>query len=210
MQSSKRKGLLLIISGPSGVGKGALCQALMQRNSNIKMSVSCTTRAPRVGEVDGINYFFKSPEEFQQMIEQGAFLEYIHVFGVDYYGTPRTCVEQQRAAGHDIILEIDVQGAMQAKQSCPDAVTIFIAPPSMSTLKTRLIGRGTETQQAIERRFEAAFEELQYMRKYDYIVTNDVLDKAVVQTEQIIAAESLRASRQMDLIESFQGGFSTL
>jgi guanylate kinase len=204
MQRSSREGLLLVISGPSGVGKGSVCQALMRRNPNVKMSVSCTTRAPRPGEIDGVDYFFQNEVAFEQMIAKEAFLEYVRVFNLDYYGTPRAYVEQQRAAGKDIILEIDVLGAMKVKKSCPDAVLIFIAPPSMSALKARLIDRGTETPEALDLRFDAAFEELNNMGSYDYIVINDLLDKAVLQLEQILSAERLRVFRNVELVESFQ------
>ena len=140
----QRNGLLLVVSGPSGVGKGTLVKALMDRNSKIKMSVSATTREPRPGEIEGVHYFFKSEEEFKAMADRGEFLEYIHVFGSKYYGTPRSFVEQHLSNGYDVILEIDVQGAMKVKQSFPDAVLMFITAPSMSEIKSRLIGRGTE------------------------------------------------------------------
>ncbi len=203
MQQS-REGLLIIISGPSGVGKGTVCKALMERNPNMRFSVSCTTRPPRPGEVDGLHYFFKTRDEFLQMVQEGAFLEHMQVFGNHYYGTPRAYVEQQRASGFDILLDIDVHGAMHVKSACPDAVTIFLAPPSMSSLKTRLVGRGTETVEAIEKRFEESFHELRYMKDYDYVVSNDVLDIAIGQVEHIIAAERLRVCRNQAFIESFQ------
>ena len=152
----QRNGLLLVVSGPSGVGKGTLVKALMDRNSKIKMSVSATTREPRPGEIEGVHYFFKSEEEFKAMADRGEFLEYIHVFGSKYYGTPRSFVEQHLSSGYDVILEIDVQGAMKVKQSFPDAVLMFITAPSMSEIKSRLIGRGTETMEQVEKRFATA------------------------------------------------------
>ena len=189
-----REGLLLIISGPSGVGKGTVCRALMERNDNMRFSVSCTTRPPRPGEVDGLHYFFKTREEFEQMVKEGAFLEHMQVFGQHFYGTPRAYVEQQRAAGLDILLDIDVHGAMNVKKACPDAVLVF---------KERLVGRGTETAEAIEQRFQESFEEMQHMPDYDYLIINDVLDKAIRQLEQIVAVERLRVSRNQEYIDSF-------
>lgn len=203
-----RKGLLLVLSGPSGVGKGTVGEALMKRNPNIRFSVSCTTRAARPGEVEGLHYFFKTEEEFQRMIGEGAFLEYTKVFGANYYGTPRAYVEQQLCAGQDILLDIDVQGALRVKAQCPDAVMMFLAPPSMSALKCRLVGRGTECTEAVERRFREAYEELSHIKEYEYLVVNDILDKAVTDLEQVIAAERLRVCRNEDFIDYFhaEGG----
>ena len=191
----QRNGLLLVVSGPSGVGKGTLVKALMDRNSKIKMSVSATTREPRPGEIEGVHYFFKSEEEFKAMVDRGEFLEYIHVFGSKYYGTPRSFVEQHLAIGYDVILEIDVQGAMKVKQSFPDAVLIFITAPSMSEIKSRLIGRGTETMEQVEKRFATAFEEIKMIPRYDYVVVNDVVDVAVHHMEAIMEAERCRTGR---------------
>ena len=205
-----RKGLLLVVSGPSGVGKGTVGKALMARNPTIRFSVSCTTRLPRPSELDGLHYFFKTDEEFEQMIDEGAFLEYTKVFGANYYGTPRAYVDQQLSTGQDILLDIDVHGALKVKERCPDAVMIFLAPPSMSALRGRLVGRGTECSEAVERRFREAYAELSHMKEYEYLVVNDVLDKAVKELEQIIAAERLRVSRNEDFIVKFhdEGGQS--
>jgi guanylate kinase len=199
----QRNGLLLVVSGPAGVGKGTLDKALMERNNRIKMSVSATTRAPRPGEVEGVHYFFKTEEEFKAMVDRGEFLEYMHVFGSNYYGTPRSFVEQHLANGYDVILEIDVQGAMKVKQAFPDAVLIFITAPSMSEIKSRLIGRGTESMEQVEKRFATAFEEVKMIPRYDYVIVNDVVDKAVHHMEAILEAERCRVSRSTDLIESF-------
>ena len=199
----QRNGLLLVVSGPAGVGKGTLDKALMERNNRIKMSVSATTRAPRPGEVEGVHYFFKTEEEFKAMVDRGEFLEYMHVFGSNYYGTPRSFVEQHLANGYDVILEIDVQGAMKVKQAFPDAVLIFITAPSMSEIKSRLIGRGTESMEQVEKRFTTAFEEIKMIPRYDYVIVNDVVDKAVHHMEAILEAERCRVSRSSDLIESF-------
>lgn len=203
-----RKGLLLVLSGPSGVGKGTVGQALMARNPNIHFSVSCTTRAPRPGEVDGLHYFFKTEEAFQNMIQEGDFLEYTKVFGTHYYGTPRAYVEQHLCGGQDILLDIDVHGALEVKQCCKDAVMMFLAPPSMSALKSRLVGRGTESREAVERRFQEAYAELSHIQEYEYLIVNDVLDKTVRELEQVIAAERLRVCRNEDFIARFhaEGG----
>lgn len=200
----QRNGLLLVISGPSGVGKGTLVNALMERNQKIKMSVSATTRAPRPGEIEGIHYFFKTEEEFKAMVDRGEFLEYIHVFGSKYYGTPRSFVEQQLENGYDVILEIDVQGAMKVKQAFPDAVLMFITAPSMSEIKSRLIGRGTETMEQVEKRFATAFEEIKMIPQYDYVIINDVVDVAVHHMEAILEAERCRTSRSNYLSESIE------
>jgi guanylate kinase len=201
-----RNGLLLVVSGPAGVGKGAVDSALLSRNSDIRMSVSATTRAPRPGEIDGVHYFFKSEEEFKRMIKEDAFLEYMHVFDLHYYGTPKSFVMDEIEAGRNVILEIDVQGAMQVKKSFPDAVLIFVAPPSMAELKNRLIGRGTEAPEEIEKRFHTAFTELAYAEQYDYVVVNDVLEMAVGRVESIISAERCRCARNLPLLEKLKGG----
>ncbi len=208
--TQNRKGLLLVISGPAGVGKGTIDLSLISRNSDIRMSVSATTRQPRPGEIDGVHYFFKTEEEFQKMIESGAFLEYMRVFNTHYYGTPKSFVEQELAEGRSVILEIDVQGAMRVKAAYPDAVLIFIAPPSMSELKSRLIHRGTESSEAIDRRFETAYQEMKYIDRYDYVVVNDILDLAIARTEDIIVAERCKVTRNSELIEKLQGGRNAL
>ena len=200
----QRSGLLLVISGPSGVGKGTLVKALMDRSSRIKTSVSATTREPRPGEIEGVHYFFKTEEEFKAMVDRNEFLEYIHVFGSKYYGTPRSFVEQQLSNGFDVILEIDVQGAMKVKQAFSDAVLIFITAPSMSEIKSRLIGRGTETMEQVEKRFATAFEEIKMIPRYDYVVVNDVVDKAVHHLEAIMEAERCRTSRSTVLTEAIE------
>ena len=198
----QRKGLLLVVSGPSGVGKGTLVKALMDRNPKIKMSVSATAREPRPGEIEGVHYFFKTEEAFKAMVDRGEFLEYIHVFGSKYYGTPRPFVEQHLENGYDVILEIDVQGAMKVKQSFPDAVLMFITAPSMSEIKSRLIGRGTETMEQVEKRFATAFEEIKMIPHYDYVIVNDVVDVAVHHMEAILEAERCRTARSTYLLEA--------
>lgn len=187
------------------MGKGTINRALIESNANMRLSVSATTRAPRPGEIDGVHYFFIDEDRFRRMVDAGEFLEYVHVFNMHYYGTPRSFVEEEIACGHDVLLEIDVQGAMRVRETYPDAVLVFVAPPSMGKLKSRLVGRGTETPEAVERRFETAFAELAYMEKYDYIVVNDVLDVAIGHIQHIIDAEKCRSSRSGALINKLLG-----
>lgn len=203
---NKEKGLLIVLSGPSGVGKGVISNGLLGRNPNMKFSVSATTRARRPGEVEGVNYFYKTREEFLAMIENGEFLEYTEVFGANYYGTPRAYIEQELENGHDIILDIDVEGAMNVKKAYPDAVTIFIAPPSMPVLKARLVGRGTESEEAVERRFKTAFTEIKRIPEYDYMIVNDVIDRAVLSVEAILRGEKCSTRRSRELIEDLWKG----
>lgn len=205
MNKHQREGLLLVVSGPAGVGKGTINRALIESNANMRLSVSATTRAPRPGEIDGVHYFFIDEDRFRRMVDAGEFLEYVHVFNMHYYGTPRSFVEEEIACGHDVLLEIDVQGAMRVRETYPDAVLVFVAPPSMGKLKSRLVGRGTEMPEAVERRFETAFAELAYMEKYDYIVVNDVLDVAIGHIQHIIDAEKCRSSRSGALINKLLG-----
>lgn len=207
--SQSKEGLLLVVSGPAGAGKGTLDTVLLSRHNDMKLSVSATTRKPRNSEIDGVHYFFISEDKFKEMIANGEFLEHMHVFGMNYYGTPRKFVEEQLKRGIDIILEIDVQGAMKVKKAYPEAVLIFIAPPSMSELKSRLIGRGTETEAQIEKRFATAFEEIKYIQDYDYVVVNDVVDMAVSRMEAIITAEKCRSAKNAALLQSLQGGIKS-
>ncbi len=202
----KKKGLLIVVSGPAGVGKGTVDAALMAKHPEIRMSVSATTRAPRPGEIEGVHYFFRTKEEFDRMIEENAFLEYMHVFGMNYYGTPKAFVEAEREKGNHVILEIDVQGALKVKEACPDAVLVFIAPPSLKILKERLVGRGTETQESIDIRTATALEELKMLPQYDYMVINDVVEEAVAEMESVLTAELLRTGRNTELITKLTGG----
>ena len=202
----KKKGLLIVVSGPAGVGKGTVDAALMQKHPEIRMSVSVTTRAPRPGEIEGVHYFFRTKEEFDRMIDEDAFLEYMHVFGMNYYGTPKAFVETERNKGNHVILEIDVQGAMKVRSRCPDAVLVFIAPPSLKVLKDRLVGRGTETQESIDVRTATALEELKKLPDYDYMVINDVVEEAVADMEAILSAELNRTARNQTLITKLTGG----
>ncbi|WP_352419950.1 guanylate kinase [Proteiniborus sp.] len=193
-------GLLIVISGPSGVGKGTVCKQLLHDNDKINLSVSATTREPRAGEIDKISYFFIDKEEFESMIVNGEFLEYAYVHG-NYYGTPKKYVLDKIEKGNDVLLEIDIQGALKVKEMYPDGVFIFILPPSMEELKKRIINRGTETEDAIEKRFMAAYKEIQYVFKYDYAVLNDEIELAVKRIESIIDAERYKVNRQIDIIK---------
>lgn len=187
---SEKRGKLFVISGPSGAGKGTICKRLIEDSdpSKLALSVSMTTRKPREGEVDGINYFFKTKEEFMQEADRGGLLEYAAVYE-NYYGTPRAYVEEKLNQGTDVILEIDIQGAMNVKKSRPESVFIFILPPSMDVLRSRLIGRGTETREAVELRLSKTRSEVVHIRDYDYYVVNDDLETAVAETKAIFTAE---------------------
>ena len=202
----RKYGLLIIISGPSGVGKGTICEALIKRHQPyIKPSISATTRPPRAGEVDGREYNFISQEAFESMIEGGEFLEYMRLFNNRYYGTPKAFVEEERLAGNDILLEIDVNGAMMVKSACPDALLVFIAPPSMAELHARLSKRGTEEVADVAQRLKTAMEEVKFMDQYEYVVVNDELTRAVDEASAIIFAEKHRVSRNRDFIKKLQG-----
>lgn len=184
-----KRGVLFIISGPSGVGKGTVSKALLEgSDGNMVFSVSATTRAPRPGEEHGREYFFVSEEEFDRMIAAGEFLEYMKVFGRNNYGTPRKYVEEQLAEGRDVLLDIDVNGAMKVKENCPEAVCVMLAPPTMKELRRRLETRGTETQEVIERRLAEAKTELDRMGEYDFVVVNDDLETAIRETASILEA----------------------
>lgn len=187
-----KQGTLLVVSGPSGAGKGTLIQTLLDTRSCVMTSVSATTRAPRPGEQEGVHYFFVSPETFQEMIDRDAFLEYAHVFGTTYYGTPRAFVEQKLTQGIDVILDIDVQGAMNVKRALPQAVLVFILPPSYAVLKQRLTSRGTESVEQIERRLQTAKNEIQYLDKYDYCIVNDTVEAAGKKLDAVLSVSHLR------------------
>jgi guanylate kinase len=184
---SNTKGKLVVLSGPSGVGKGTIVNKILQLDKSISLSISCTTRAARAGEKDGVNYFFITKEKFLKMIDEGGFLEYSNHFE-NYYGTPRYFVEEKLKSG-DVVLEIDVDGALNAKAQYPDAILIMIAPPDKETLYERLKGRGTEGDDVIARRMDRVDYELSKADKYDYVVVNDDLDEAVKKIFDIIKSE---------------------
>lgn len=187
-------GKLFVISGPSGVGKGTLVKKLLEDNKDLYLSVSATTRNPREGEIDGINYYFKTAEEFQAMVSNGEFLEWAS-FCKNSYGTPKGPVCDMLEIGKDVILEIEIQGAMQVKKNMPECVLMFIAPPSLEELKSRLKGRGTETEDVINLRIETATKELKVAKEYDYIVVNDNIDKATDDILSVIKAERCKKER---------------
>lgn len=193
------KGLIIVISGPSGSGKGTIVQELI-KNQELTLSISATTRKPRQGEQEGIHYFFKTHEEFEKMIQNNEFLEYAH-FCDNYYGTPKKFIEETIQSGKDCILEIEVQGALQIKQTYKDAIFIFIVPPSLEELRKRLIGRNTENEEVIQKRLERAKEELQLYTEYDYVVDNDTVENAVTRIISIICAEKLKSQRSIGKIE---------
>lgn len=192
------KGFLLVISGPSGCGKGTVSKALLERNEDIVFSISATTRKPRGGEEDGVNYFFIDEDKFSTMVDEGKFLEHAFVHN-NYYGTPKEFVMEQIENGEIVLLEIDVQGAMQVKKNYKNVVFVFLLPPTMDELKNRIIKRGTESEEDIERRFKNAFEELDFVGEYDYFVINDKVNDAVIDIENIIKAEKLRVKRHSNI-----------
>lgn len=200
----KRRGLLIVLSGPSGVGKGTVRAAIFNKtDQKFVYSVSATTRAARPGEVDGKDYFFKTREEFEKMIEQGQLLEYAEYVG-NYYGTPIDYVEKTLAEGKDVFLEIEVQGAIQVREKMPEGVYIFLTPPDLSVLQSRIVNRGTDSDDVIQQRMKKAREELNLMKHYDYAVRNDQVDLAVAKIECIIASEHLRVQRSIDTIEEIE------
>ncbi|EES48661.1 guanylate kinase [Clostridium botulinum] len=190
----KKRGLLIVISGPSGAGKGTICKELLEKNDNLLLSVSATTRSPRNGEVDGVNYHFLSKENFITRIEKNDFLEHAEVYG-NYYGTPKSNVDKMLDSGRDVILEIDIQGALKVKENTEEGVFIFILPPSMEELKQRIINRGSETPESLMKRFKSAYKEINFVSKYNYAVVNDEVDVAVEKLEAIILAEKCRVDR---------------
>ncbi|KMY53564.1 MULTISPECIES: guanylate kinase [Bacillaceae] len=191
----KEKGLLIVLSGPSGVGKGTVRKEIFsQPDVKFEYSISMTTRAPRAGEVDGVDYFFKSREEFEQLIAEGKLLEYAEFVG-NYYGTPVDYVRETLDAGRDIFLEIEVQGAQQVREKFPEGLFIFLAPPSLSELHSRILTRGTESDDVIKGRMEKARKEIEMMSLYDYVVENDEVEKACSRIQSIIVAEHCRRER---------------
>ena len=197
MEEQKKRGILLVLSGPSGTGKGTVCAMVRDHlGDSVCYSISATTRQPRPGEVHGREYFFFSKEEFTALREQDGFLEWAQVYD-NFYGTPRKFVEEVLDSGKDCILEIDPQGALQVRNATDEAVLVFIAPPSLEELRSRLTGRGTESEEEVEKRLGCAAAELAYRDKYDYIIVNDDVEKAAMKMEAILLAEKCRSVRSL-------------
>ncbi len=195
------RGLLIVISGASGTGKGTVCKRLLAENPNLVYSISATTRSPRAGETDGVEYFFLTVDEFKNWIAEGKFLEYAEVYG-NFYGTPAHKIEERLNRGEDVLLEIDIQGALNVMQKRPDGVYIFLLPPSIDELKKRITNRGTESAETFSRRMRAAANEIETGKKYQYAVVNDTVDAAVAKIQAIIAAERCKVIRNENLFES--------
>ncbi len=199
----KRKGIIIVVSGFSGAGKGTLMKELIKKHEGYALSISATTRAPRPGEENGREYFFVSNEEFENLIWENGLIEHAGYVN-HYYGTPRKFVEDKLEQGIDVILEIEIQGALQIKDQYPDAVLLFVMPPSAEELRKRLVGRGTETEEVIAQRLQRAKEESYGIEKYDYIVINDDLDECVERVHQIIEAAHFSPNRNLDFIDTIR------
>lgn len=200
----EKKGILIVVSGFSGAGKGTLMKELLKKYpDDYALSISATSRKPREGEQEGVEYFFKTREEFEKMIEGEELVEYAQYVG-NYYGTPKAYVEEQLEAGKDVILEIEIQGASKIKEKFPQTVLMFVTPPSAEELKNRLVGRGTEDMDTIERRLSRAVEEAEGIETYDYLVVNDILELCVEEMHQIISNEHTRISRNLPAIEQMR------
>ena len=197
------KGILVVVSGFSGAGKGTVMKRLLKKYNDYALSVSATTRNPREGEVDGREYFFRSKEEFEKLIDEDALIEYAQYVG-NYYGTPRSYVEEQLSQGKNVILEIEIQGAMKVKKKNPEALLVFVTPPTVEELKNRLVGRGTETEDVIADRLARAAEEAEGMGAYDYILVNDNLEECVDNLHQIIRSEHARTARNTEFVEEIR------
>ena len=197
------QGILAVVSGFSGAGKGTLMKALLEKHHNYALSISATTREPREGERDGREYFFVTREKFEEMIREGELIEHAQYVN-NYYGTPRQYVFQQMADGRDVILEIEIQGALKIKERFPEALLIFVMPPSADELKRRLVGRGPESMEVLVRRMRRAAEEAAGITSYDYILINDTLDACVEEMHQLIQTQHKKVSQNLDFIEQMQ------
>lgn len=198
-----KKGILIVVSGFSGAGKGTIMRELLKKYDNYALSVSATTRKPRNGEEEGREYFFKTTDEFEKMIAKDELIEYARYVD-NYYGTPRIYVEEQLKAGKDVILEIEIQGALKVKEKFPDTLLLFITPPTVPELKKRLVNRGTETMDVIEYRLNRAKEEAKGMDRYDYLIINDDLNICVEEVHRIIQGEHRRSFRNQEFIENMK------
>ena len=198
-----KKGLLIVVSGPSGTGKGTVCGELLDSMPELAYSISATTRAPRAGEVDGKNYYFLTKERFEELISEGGFLEYANVYG-NYYGTPLVKIQERLAEGNDILLEIDTQGALEVMKKCPDGLFIFLLPPSLGELERRIRGRGSETEASLKKRLGNAKAEIAIGEKYKYVVVNDTVKKAVARIKSIIVAEHALTEKNKELFEELE------
>ena len=205
----KNKGILAVVSGFSGAGKGTLMKALLQNYDNYALSISATTRSPREGEADGREYFFLTEEAFEEKIRKNELIEYARYVN-HYYGTPRDYVEQKMAEGKDVILEIEIQGALKVKEQYPDAILLFVMPPNALTLKNRLTGRGTETEEVIDARLKRAADEAEGIEAYDYILINDDLDACVEQMHCLIQGQHCRVSQNLELIQQMRSQLKEL
>ena len=199
-----RRGLLIVVSGASGTGKGTVCKKILADLPEVAYSISATTRKPRPGEIDGKEYYFLSVDEFKAWIAEEKFLEYAEVYG-NFYGTPLNKIEERLNRGEDILLEIDVQGALNVKRKCPDGVYIFLLPPSLEELKNRIEGRGTENPESLARRLKNAVAEIKIGLEYDYVVVNDTIDNAAEQIKAILTAERLKVARNADKFNLGEG-----
>ncbi|MFO7611901.1 MAG: guanylate kinase [Clostridia bacterium] len=199
------KGMLIVVSAPSGTGKGAIIEKLIDNDPNIRHSVSATTRKPRKGEKEGISYFFKTRNEFEKMIKDGALVEWDEYCG-NYYGTPRVYIEETTAESLDVVLDITVAGAVDIKRGWPGAVMIFVLPPSLEELEKRIKSRGTEDEEAIRKRLEYSYSEFRHVDKYEYIVVNDDLNLAVLEVETIISAERMKYTRNPSVLDNLYKG----
>lgn len=197
------RGILTVVSGFSGAGKGTLMKALLSQYDNYALSISCTTRKPREGEVDGQHYFFKTKEEFEAMIAENGFLEHAQYVG-NYYGTPRAYVEQMLDEGKDVILEIEIQGALNVRNLVPNVLLLFVTPPSAEELERRLVSRGTETADVIRSRMNRAVEEAEYMDRYDYLVINDDLETCVKEMHELIQTQHNRIANRAEMIDKMK------
>ena len=201
--SCRSKGILLVISGFAGTGKGTLVHELLEKYDNYALSVSATTRSPRPGEVNGVHYFFKSKEEFEEMIHENRLIEYAS-YVENYYGTPKEYVQQQLENGKDVILEIEIQGALKIKKQFPDTLLLFMVPPSASVLEERLRGRGTETDEVVRKRLHRAVEEAEFIEQYDYLIVNDDLETCVKETHEIIQSQHHRVDQRREFIDTLK------